>query len=481
MGSTMTLPTWLVVLAGILALAGLFDRLLTPAFRWYLRSRANVAIDELNSRLRLKIRPFKVTTRQVLIDRLAHDPQVISAAELHAKDVGMPVSVAMADAARYAREIVPAFSAYTYFKVGARLARWVSTSLYRVRLAFADRALLETMDTDATVVFVMNHRSNMDYILVTYMASTATALSYAVGEWARIPVLQMLIRSMGAYFIRRSSRNLLYRRVLARYVQMATQAGVTQAMFPEGGLSRDGKLRPVKLGLISYMVEGFDPRGRDVMFIPVGLNYDRVLEDRTLVSEIDGPPPKEPFYATAAKTFGFLWRNLRLRLKGRWHKFGYACVAFGNPLSLKDYLSNHGAGNFRDLDEPAQTAVIAALGDELMGRIGKVVPAMPVSLVAHVMQAAGEKGMDMLSLKAAVDRLMDRLDRMGVHVHVPRSDRDYAVTAGLRMFTLRKLVEEDADGVFRVVKGEERLVAYYANSLAHYYDSEIGDAAKAVQ
>ena len=480
MGSTITLPTWLVLLAGILAFAGLFDRLLNPAVRWYLQSRANVAIDELNSKLRLKIRPFKVTTRQVLIDRLAHDPQVIAAAEAYAREAGMPVSVAMADAARYAREIVPAFSAYTYFKIGARLARWVSTSLYRVRLAFADRALLETMDTDATVVFVMNHRSNMDYILVTYMASTATALSYAVGEWARIPVLQMLIRSMGAYFIRRSSRNLLYRKVLARYVQMATQAGVTQAMFPEGGLSRDGKLRPVKLGLISYMVEGFDPRGRDVMFIPVGLNYDRVLEDRTLVSEIDGPPPKEPFYSTAVKTMGFLWRNLRLRLKGRWHKFGYACVAFGNPLSLRDYLFNHGASHFDDLDEPAQTAVIAGLGDELMARIGKVVPAMPVSLVANVLREAGDAGIDMLSLKAAVDRLMDRLDRLGVHVHVPRSDRDYAVTAGLRMFTLRKLVEEDADGVFRVVKGEERLVAYYANSLAHYGGDETGGHAKAV-
>ncbi len=468
MASTITLPTWLVVLAGILALAGLFDRLLTPAFRWYLRGRANRAIDELNARLRLKIRPFKMTTRQVLVDRLTHDPQVIVAAELFARESGMPVAVAMANAERYAREIVPSFSAYTYFKVGARLARWVSTSLYRVRLAFADRALLEAMDTDATVIFVMNHRSNMDYILVTYMASTATALSYAVGEWARIPVLQMLIRSMGAYFIRRSSRNLLYRKVLARYVQMATQAGVTQAMFPEGGLSRDGKLRPVKLGLISYIVEGFDLHGRDVVFIPVGLNYDRVLEDRTLVSEIDGPPAKEPFYATAGKTIAFLWRNFRLRLKGRWHKFGYACVAFGNPLSLKEYLVAKGAAHFEDLDDAVQTAVIAGLGDELMDRIGKVVPAMPVSLVAHVLREAGEKGVDMLSLKAGVDRLMDRLEAQGVHVHVPRSDRDYAVTAGLRMFTLRHLVEEDADGVFRISKGEERLVFYYANSLAHY-------------
>ncbi len=468
MASTVTLPLWLVVVAGLLALAGLFDRLLNPAFQWYLRSRANRAIDELNTRLRLKIRPFKMTDRQVLIDRLAHDPKVIAAAEAHALENDMPIAVALRDVERYAREIVPAFSAYAYFRVGIRLARWVSTSLYRVRLAFADRALLEAMDTDATVVFVMNHRSNMDYILVTYMASTATALSYAVGEWARIPVLQQLIRSMGAYFIRRNARNSLYRKVLARYVQMATEAGVTQAMFPEGGLSRDGKLRPVKLGLISYIVEGFEPNGRDVVFIPVGLNYDRVLEDRSLVAEIDRPKPKEASYTKAFKSFAFLWRNLRLRLKGRWHKFGYACVAFGKPLGLKDFMKSQGAMHFEDLPEADQTKIIAGLGDELMTRIGAVVPAMPVSLVADVLQRSGDKGLDLLSLKSGVDQLIDRLEALGVRVHIPRSDRDYAVTAGLRMFTLRRLVTEDSDGLYRITKGEELLVAYYANSLAHY-------------
>src|SRR5439155_1562129 len=77
----------------------------------------------------------------------------------------------------------------------------------------------------------------------------------------------------------------LYRRVLARYVQLATAEGVTQAMFPEGGLSRDGALRPPKFGLLSYMVARFDPDGeRDVVFVPVGINYDRLLEDRNLTA-----------------------------------------------------------------------------------------------------------------------------------------------------------------------------------------------------
>ena len=125
----------------------------------------------------------------------------------------------------------------------------------------------------------------MDYILVSYLAAEKSALSYAVGEWARIWPLQTLIRAMGAYFVRRNSRDPLYRRVLERYVAMATAAGVTQAVFPEGGLSRDGRLRPPKLGLLDYMVRSFDPAGeRDIAFVPVGINYDRTFEDRSFLA-----------------------------------------------------------------------------------------------------------------------------------------------------------------------------------------------------
>ena len=86
------------------------------------------------------------------------------------------------------------------------------------------------LDPRATVVFVMNQRSNMDYVLVTYLGSKRSALSYAVGEQARIWPIRLLIRAIGAFFIRCKLRGLLYRWVLARYVQMATQ-GVPKRCF----------------------------------------------------------------------------------------------------------------------------------------------------------------------------------------------------------------------------------------------------------
>src|SRR5213079_2815539 len=137
----------------------------------------------------------------------------------------------------------------------------IARTLYRVRLGYIDAAGIARIDPAATVVFVMNHRSNMDYVLAGYLAADQTALSYAVGEWARIWPLSALIRAMGAYFVPRNSKDELYRRVLERYVAMATEAGVPQAVFPEGGLTRDGLIRAPKLGVIDYMMRGFRIEG----------------------------------------------------------------------------------------------------------------------------------------------------------------------------------------------------------------------------
>ncbi|MET0618776.1 MAG: 1-acyl-sn-glycerol-3-phosphate acyltransferase, partial [Thermoanaerobaculia bacterium] len=284
MSGTVSLPVWFAVLLGILAAWAALDRLLIPSVRWVLRRRVNRVLDEINTRLKIRIAPFELTKRDVLIDRLLYDPQVQQAAEAEAREKGMPREVVMERIRRYAHEIVPAFNAYAYFRVGYWIARNLARSLYRVRLGYEDEEGLAAIPPSATVVFLINHRSNMDYILVSYLAAEKAALSYAVGEWARIWPLQTLIRAMGAYFVRRNSKDPLYRKVLERYVGMATAGGVTQAVFPEGGLSRDGKLRPPKLGILDYMIRAFDPAGdRDIVFVPVGINYDRTFEDRSLL------------------------------------------------------------------------------------------------------------------------------------------------------------------------------------------------------
>ena len=63
-----------------------------------------------------------------------------------------------------------------------------------------------------------------------------------------LPIALPFLTAIAALILRRS-RGDLYRKVLARYVQMATAGGVNQAFYPEGGLSLSGGLGRPKLGL----------------------------------------------------------------------------------------------------------------------------------------------------------------------------------------------------------------------------------------
>lgn len=205
-------------------------------------------------------------------------------------------------------------------------------------------------DIHILALFVDEHNGPFNARLAERLVAEKAALSYAVSEWARIWPLQTLIRAMGAYFVRRNSKDPLYRKVLERYVAMATQAGVTQAVFLEGGpLARRAAARP----------QARHPR-------------------------LHGP---------------------LVPIRG-------ACAT---PCSCPS----------------ASTTTELELKGEVLDR-------------------------------------MRELEARGAHVYVPRGDQDYAITVGLRMLTLRRLVTE-ADGLYAADVRELPLLAYYASSIAHLF------------
>jgi len=452
---TIEIPVWALVLLVAFAAVTFASHFLFPSVRWFFRRRLERAVARLNERLERPIEPFKLARRHDMIQRLIYDPEVLRAVTAHARKEGIPENVAFERARRYAREIVPSFSASLYFGVAIRAARLLSETLYHVRLGHFDEDRLARIDRGATIVFVMNHRSNMDYVLVTWLSAESSALSYAVGEWARVWPLSRMIRAMGAYFIRRRSRGALYRRVLARYVGMATDGGVTQAIFPEGGLSLDGGLQPPRLGLLKYLVEERSPGERDVVFVPVALNYDRVFEDRLLVAAKQAGGRRFPARISVIARF-VLWQ-VWLKLRGRYHRHGHAAVRFGAPLSLDAYQRDRpGAG-------------VEGLADELMSRIGGEVPVLPVPLVARALIRAGG-AMDRAALERAVSDMLAAVPQKD-----PSIGEDDPVTAGLRVLAGRGLVRETGARV-EIAKGEQGTVQYYAASIAHLFETEVAEA-----
>ncbi len=215
------------------------------------------------------------------------------------------------------------------------------------------------------------------------------------------------------------------------------------------------------------MLRAFDPAGpRDLLFIPVGLNLDRTLEDRTLLLDLEPEGPKPGRAATIRTAAAFAARNLALLAGNRWHRFGYACVDFGTPVSLKEWLARRDVP-LKALDRDGRLAKAQELAGDLMAAVGRAVPVLPVPLVATVLVRNPARRFTPFELKAEALSLLGRLEAAGAPVYVPRRDREYAIDFGVKSLALRHLVVEE-DGLLGASRDDLALLRYYALSIAHH-------------
>src|SRR5438128_11141948 len=161
---------------------------------------------------RIRIDRFKLKQRHADIElEVFGSREVVQAVQAYAKEHHVGTEVAMKQARQYLREIVPKFNLLAYYRFGAPIARAIMHFLYR---PVVERTLLRNFNDrapkDSIVVYVINHRSNADYVLVAHMLFEFISLSYAVGEWARVWPLNHLFKWFGAYFISRRYREPLY-------------------------------------------------------------------------------------------------------------------------------------------------------------------------------------------------------------------------------------------------------------------------------
>lgn len=367
----------------------------------------------------------------------------------------------------YLNEIVPHFSVMSYYKLGYNLAKIIVNLLYKVSVDYQDEPALERIPKRDIVVYLMNHRSNADYIVVAYVLARGVHVSYAVGEWARAWPLEYVFKSFGAYFIRRRFREPLYHTVLERYVQLITRNGVTQGIFPEGGLSRDGKLRPPKLGLLDYICRTLaDPAfGRDIWFVPVALNYDRVLEDRSLIRELIHEGDRPSRLAQLGTVLSYLASNTVRLFTGRLKRYGRVAVNFGTPLSLREWLRSAPKDTL-SLPKEQRLPELERLAREMLTRIGAILPVTPVPLAAAALLSFGQTVVRKEELLERMDQLRDRLT--DVNGRVVRGGARIAEVwdRAWRMLRMRRLVIADGDTLVVLPKGRP-LLEYYANSIAH--------------
>ena len=417
---------------------------------------------------RARVDRFKLASRAHVRARLLADVAVARAVREHANLQGIAESASWATVERYIHEIVPFFNVIAYYQIGYRISGWLLNLFYKVSVDFAEPKAKERLPRDAVIVYVMNHRSNADYVLVSYALAGQVAISYAVGEWARAFPLEHVFKAFGSYFIRRRYREPLYHTVLERYVQLITREGVTQGIFVEGGLTRDGKLRPPKIGLLDYVlgIGRDDAYASRLHVVPVAINYDRVLEDRSLLRELEvkegGHRPSRLVQAWEVSRY-VGWNVARLFTR-QWKRYGRAAVVVGAPIPLAPWFASQ--RDLFTLEKPARLARVQSLCDGLLERVGALIPVTPVPLVCAAIQSfEGDY--------VARDQLLERIDEMrGVlrelNAGVVRQDRtaEELFDLAYRMLRMRRVIARTGAGYLVLPRGRP-LVSYYANSVAH--------------
>ena len=445
-------------------MAGVLARLL-----W--KRAANRMATRALHRFGARVHRFKLTAKSEIAASLMADPVIAEAVETHSRENGIAPADVWRRVGTYIDEMVPFFSILAYYRIGYNVSRAVLNLFYKVTVDQARPSSVAVLPRDAVVIYLMNHRSNADYVLVGYALSGQVAISYAVGEWARAFPLEYVFKTFGSYFIRRRFREALYHSVLERYVQLITRNGVTQGIFPEGGLTRDGRLQPGKIGLLDYVLgAGRDPDFRRRLYlVPVGINYDRVLEDRSLLQELevrDGKRARPSRLSQAAGVARFaVWNATRL-VTQRWRRYGRAAVIIGDPVSLEPWFAEQGGDALFALSRHDRLARVGSLCDSAMRRIGALVPVTPVPLACAALQSFDG---DFVSRKVLLERMSDmRTVLLALDAQVLKAEGSIEETfeRAYVMLRMRRVISLVGDGFLVLPRGRP-LISYYANSVAH--------------
>jgi glycerol-3-phosphate O-acyltransferase len=438
----------------------------------FIRDRINRSALRSLKRRGSRVDRFKLTSRPRIRALLLQNEQIARAVKVHAKEKEISEAVTWRTVEAYVDEIVPFFSILAYYRFGYFVSRTLLNTLYKVSAEQHGSAGAKSLPDDAIVVYLMNHRSNADYLLVGYVLTGRVAISYAVGEWARAFPLEYIFKSFGSYFIRRKFREPLYHCVLEQYVQLITKNGVTQGIFPEGGLTRDGKLKAGKIGLLDYIIGvAREPEYQNrIYLVPVAINYDRVLEDRSLLRELAvSEGRRTPALGTQMyEVTRYLWWNAARAVARRMKRYGRAAVIIGEPVPLAPWLAEKDENDETIFDAPRhdRLARLQTLCDRMMARIGEIIPVTPVTLACAAIQSLDS---DFFSRAKLIERMADMRDVLGeLNAKVIKSEGSIEETfdRAWKMLQMRRMLVETSGG-YAVMPANRSLISYYANSISH--------------
>ena len=294
--------------------------------------------------------------------------------DTYAHNREMPLQQVHRKADAYLEEIA-ANSKPAFIKIASVLIRWIANNMFdgvTTNQEVLNR--VKTKSLKGPLVLIPCHKSHIDYLILSYILyhNNMQVPKVAAGKNLAFWPIGPLFRSGGAFFLRRSFRGaVLYARVFAEYVHKLLEEGHSIEQFIEGGRSRTGKLLMPKLGLLSILMNAYKNGAcDDMILVPVYVGYDRILEEKSYLHELDGGQKEKEnvFQLLRARKF----------LKKR---YGKIYIQFHEPLSVKQLVSRCDPP-LAQMESKQLNALVRNLGYRLINAINEVTVVTPHALVA---------------------------------------------------------------------------------------------------
>lgn len=412
-----------------------------------------------------------LSTRRMLVDKVLAAPAVREAIADQARRDRSDYDTAWQKAHAYAYEIAADYS-HPVVRSASFLLTPVWNRIYRgVLVHHLDRFKQQAPGHE--VVYTPSHRSHMDYLLLSYLLYTHGIVPPHIfaGINLNLPVVGTLLRKGGAFFARRSFKgNALYSAVFREYMAQLVAGGYSIEYFIEGGRSRTGRLLPPKGGSLAMTVRAYlrQPT-RPVLFQPVYIGYEKLMEGRSYLEELSGKPKEKES----------IWQLLTGIPRVLRSNYGQVVVNFGEPIRLDALLREVQAAHatawdgrpLAEDDKPAWLSdTIDALAQRIQVNINRAADVNPINLLALAMLSTPRHAMgeaDLLAQIALAKTLLAEVpysDRVTVTPHTPEQIVAHGEEIGILQRTAHPLGD-----VLAVDDEQAVLLSYFRNNVLHLF------------
>ncbi|WP_282341921.1 glycerol-3-phosphate 1-O-acyltransferase PlsB [Pseudomonas sp. PS02288] len=407
-----------------------------------------------------------VSHRRNLVKGLVHGPQVRQAILDEAEREKISVERAEAQALKYGNEIA---SDYTYSAIRFLeiILSWFWNKIYDgIKVHHIER--VQEVVNGHEVIYVPCHRSHIDYLLLSYLLfrNGLTPPHIAAGINLNMPVIGGLLRRGGAFFMRRTFKgNPLYTAVFNEYLHTLFSKGFPVEYFVEGGRSRTGRMLQPRTGMLAITLRSFLRTHRlPILFVPVYIGYERVLEGRTYLGELRGATKKKESIFDIFKVIGALKQ-----------RFGSVWVNFGEPIRLAEFLDQQ-QPDWRqqelgpDYRPDWLNKATHALSERVARHLNEAAAVNPVNLVALAMLSTTKLALDERGLARILDMYLALLRRVpySEHTTLPEGDGNSLIEYVQGM----QLLAEQKDSLGKILYLDEQnavLMTYYRNNVLHIF------------